>query len=232
MAASLALSASAAVSPPVFVVGDSISIHYGPFLETFLRHFATYDRKQDTPGGAKAEQNLDIPAGANGGDSRMVLAYLRARRLSDPIRADVLVLNCGLHDLRRDPVTSALQVPLDAYGRNLKAILDEARAANLSPVWIRTSPVIDAIHNEREPAKGFVRHAADVADYNRVADQIMAAAGIPVVDLHAFLTHFIPAGFADHVHYTPEISEKAAAFLAGALASLLPSLRRPLSSAT
>jgi lysophospholipase L1-like esterase len=199
----------------LFVIGDSISIQYGPYLERFLGGSFAYDRKRDAAGGAKAEHNLDVPQGANGGDSAMVLAYLKARAAGQPIAADVLLLNCGLHDIKTDPATNAKQVPPDAYARNLRAILAEARRMNLRVVWVRTTPVITEIHNAR--SRSFHRFAADVAAYNAIADEIMAEAKVPVIDLHGFSARFVPAGFIDHVHYSEAVREKQAAFIAGAL---------------
>lgn len=207
--------------PRVFVVGDSISIQYGPYLERFLSGVAVYDRKGDEPGQAKAEQNLDYPTGANGGDSGMVLAYLRARESTGGIAADWIVLNCGLHDLRRKPQTGQIQVPLDAYEKNLRAILKESEKMNLSPVWVRTTPVIDMIHNARVKSQNFHRFAVDVEAFNAAADRVMAQAGVPIIDLHRFTALFIPDGFVDHVHYTEPVREKQAAYLAGALSVLV-----------
>jgi lysophospholipase L1-like esterase len=208
--------ASADSPPRLFVVGDSISIQYGPHLEKFLGGSFAYDRKRDGAGGAKAEHNLDVPKGANGGDSAMVLAYLKARAGNDPVAADILLLNCGLHDIKTDPQSGAKQVALDAYARNLRAILDVAGSMKLKVIWVRTTPVIDEIHNAR--SRSFHRHAADVAAYNATADEIMTEAGVPIIDLHAFSARFVPAGFVDHVHFSEDVREKQAAFLAGALA--------------
>ena len=91
------LSAIQAPFPKVFVIGDSISIQYGPYLEQYLHGFYEYDRKRDE---GFSSANLDLPAGANGGDSKMVLDYLK-QRLEDPgFSPDVLLLNCGLHDIK------------------------------------------------------------------------------------------------------------------------------------
>lgn len=67
---------SVAPLPKVFVIGDSISMQYGPDLQKFLTGKALYSRKNDTLNN-KAETNLDFPKGANGGDSKMVLTYLK-----------------------------------------------------------------------------------------------------------------------------------------------------------
>ncbi len=197
--------------PRLFVIGDSISIQYGPYLEALLAGKLSYDRKRDT-GNECALADLNIAGGANGGDSSMVLAYLRHRRATDPILADYLLLNCGLHDIKAHPTNHALQIPLDQYRKNLAAILDEARAAHLRVLWVRTTPVIDEIHNTR--VFDFHRHAAGVAAYNEAADTIMRADGIPILDLHTFSQSLLPAGFIDHVHYSEEARAKQAAFLA------------------
>ncbi len=82
--------------PLLFVLGDSISIQYGPFLAKNLHNVARYDCKSGLP---MALKDLDDPQGANGGDSGMVLAYLRERMESGGFSPDVLLLNCGLHDI-------------------------------------------------------------------------------------------------------------------------------------
>src|SRR5690349_9184446 len=80
--------------PRLHVVGDSISMQYGPDLERMLAGAAAYSRKQGR------SRDLDRPEGANGGDSAMVLAYLRelAGLAGEPFA--LLVLNCGLHDIK------------------------------------------------------------------------------------------------------------------------------------
>lgn len=202
------------ILPHLFVIGDSISIRYGPQLERLLAGRYLYDRKSDH-GTQTAESNLDIALGANGGDSRMVLDFLRFRRASDPIRADILLINCGLHDIKTDPKTGARQVCIDEYARNLEAILEEASAMDTSVVWVRTTPVIDEIHNSR--SHSFHRYAKDVTEYNEKADRIMEKSGIPAIDLHAFSLKLLPEGFIDHVHYTEEACSLQADFLAEAL---------------
>lgn len=202
--------------PRVFVLGDSISMHYGPALERRLAPRFKYDRKRDDGSGTTG--NLDQPDGANGGDSRMVLEYLRRRRERNPIQADVLLLNCGLHDLRTDPSTGAKRVPPEEYEKNLQSILAEARQMGLRVVWVRTTPVVDAIHNTR--CQKFHRHAADVETYNRIADDVMRQAGVPSLDLHAFSVPLVPASLIDHVHFDDRAREEQALFLAAGLEAL------------
>ncbi|HRR06077.1 MAG TPA: SGNH/GDSL hydrolase family protein, partial [Victivallales bacterium] len=104
----------------VYVIGDSISIHYGPYLEKYLRGFMKYERKT---GEAEALLNLDNPQGANGGDSARVLDFLRGMAASGGIDADILLLNCGLHDIKTNPSTGLKQVPIENYKANLREII-------------------------------------------------------------------------------------------------------------
>src|SRR5690606_3284313 len=94
--------------PKLFLIGDSISLQYGPYLEKYLQGFVYFERKQDD---GQATKDLDVPTGANGGDSRMVLAYLRKKTNDPNFSPDYLVLNCGLHDIKRNPLTMSIQVP-------------------------------------------------------------------------------------------------------------------------
>jgi len=201
----------------LFVIGDSISIHYGPYLEKFLPDRFHYDRKRDA-GAEKAEANLDIPSGANGGDSRMVLDYLRLRRKHSPIPADLLLLNCGLHDVKTNIGTGARQVSSRDYEENLEAILEIVKAAGWRLLWVHTTPVVDAVHNR--PGASFHRHAPDVEAYNAIASRLMEAAGVATIDLHAFSAKFAPEGFCDHVHYNEEVRALQGAFIAGRLSAI------------
>lgn len=194
----------------VYVVGDSISIQYGPHLRDLLQGAMTYSRKE---GEEEARLNLDNPQGANGGDSSRVLSFLRARAAAGGIPADILLLNCGLHDIKTDPATMVCQVPLVRYARNLEEIVGVAGGIAPHLVWVRTTPVVTAVHNARTAT--FRRFAEDVESYNRVADGVMAARGVPSIDLHGFTLNLGPNLYADHVHFTEPVRVAQAAFIAG-----------------
>jgi lysophospholipase L1-like esterase len=211
----------------VYVLGDSISIQYGPYLERGLRGIAGYARKT---GEAEARLNLDVPAGANGGDSAMVLAFLEAQFAAGGLNADVLLLNCGLHDIKTDPATGRKQVPIEAYEANLRAIVKLVGSAGLCLVWIRTTPADEEVHNRR-PDITFHRFAADVASYNAVADRVMAEAGVPEIDLHAFTASLGADLYCDHVHFHESIREKQGTYIAGWIAGWLSGGRRTACSA-
>ncbi|WP_158858162.1 SGNH/GDSL hydrolase family protein [Lunatibacter salilacus] len=199
--------------PSVFVIGDSISIQYGPYLEQYLQGVFEYDRKRDD---GQSSANLDNPAGANGGDSGMVLDYVKIK-LEDPnFKPDVLVLNCGLHDIKTPIGTTEKQVSLDTYKSNLVEIFDLLTSRGIKLVWVRTTPVDDEQHNSRQ--QSFHRFAADLEAYNEAADAIFRSREVPIIDLYQFTKNLGEDIFIDHVHYGEEVRAKQAAFIAGFLA--------------
>lgn len=197
----------------LYVIGDSISIQYGPYLEAALRGVMDYARKE---GEEEALLNLDKPQGANGGDSSMVLSYLKARAAEGGIDADLLLLNCGLHDIKTDPATGAKQIPIEQYAQNLQQIVAVVRDMGPTLVWIRTTPCDETIHNHEGMA--FHRFAADGQAYNGVADGIMREHRVPVVDLYTFTRNLDEELYCDHVHFHDHIRRQQAAFIAGWLA--------------
>lgn len=198
--------------PTLHVLGDSISQRYGPYLKVYLKGVLDYSRKEGMPGDP-AEPN-----GTNGGDSALVLRYLQACHERD-MHWDYLLLNCGLHDLRTNPKTRAKQVEPDLYLNNLRQIVPAARALARHIIWVRTTPVADAIHNALSAS--FHRFAVDVDDYNALADTVMAEAGIPRIDLFDFTRKLGDDPYVDHVHYKENVCQMQAAYIAGYLVSVV-----------
>ena len=197
----------------VFVLGDSISIYYGPHLKRFVAGLLDYDRKR---GEEEAIADLDNPVGANGGDSRMVLEYLREQN-SRGVTYDILMVNCGLHDIKTDPEKGTRQVDVEEYERNLVAITKLGKEMSETMLWVTTTPIHDEQHNSR--MKEFFRYSRDVDEYNRSSDRVTIEAGIERIDLHAFTSRLGPDIFRDHAHFTEEIAAQQAAFIAGYLYS-------------
>lgn len=198
--------------PTLHIVGDSISQHYGPYLQTYLTGIFDYSRKEGMPG------DPTEPNGSNGGDSSLLLRYLHACQ-ERGLRWDYLLLNCGLHDIKTDPATGAKQVPLPQYEQNLRQIIPLARLMAAHVIWVRTSPVVDAIHNARSQA--FHRHAADVEEYNRSADSVMRKWDVATIDLFSFTARLGDDVYLDHVHYVEPVRQLQAAFVAGYLSALV-----------
>ncbi len=198
--------------PLVFVVGDSISLYYGPALEAGLKGAYAYARKGGTE---EAFRNLDVPQGANGGDSGMVLEYLSDLLAQPAFCPDLLLVNCGLHDIKVKMPEGQLQVSPEAYRQNLQTLLARVQERGIPFVWVRTTHSVDEIHNRHSP--NFHRYAKDNEAYDAIALEVMQAAGVPVADLRTFTRHLgeDAALFRDHVHFTPEVAAQQGAFLAG-----------------
>ena len=204
-----------ALEKKVFVIGDSISMDYGPFLEELFAEGITYDRKRN-----EGKTKLDDPRGGNGRDSNEVLVYLESRAGSEGIDADVLLLNCGLHDIKRDVATRKFQVSPEKYRENLEKILQCVRGMSLEVIWIRTTEVNEEVHLDPKRME-FFRYNSDVVLYNDIADEVMSQNDVPVIDLYGFSRKFSKEGIRDHVHYYPRYSELQAAYIVGNVEALL-----------
>lgn len=199
----------------IFVIGDSISCYYGRHLEGMLEGRFAYDRKGGTHKLADLDDNTD---GVNGGDSSNVLTYLAAmkERWSED-RPDYLLLNCGLHDIKR-PVAGPCQVPIDRYEANLRAICESVRGVVGQMLWVRTTPVIDLPADAAPPDVATSRSNRDVIAYNEVADAVMRSAAVPTLDLYGFTRNLGSDIYMDgRVHFTQDAAAKQAAFIAGFL---------------
>jgi lysophospholipase L1-like esterase len=198
--------------PKLFVIGDSISVQYGPYLEKYLEGKVQYARKEDDGG---ADKSLGVVDGTQGGDSRMVLEYLKAK-LHDPgFSPGYIMLNCGLHDIKRDIETQKKQVDEGHYRDNLKEIAALLKKRGINLIWVRITPVVESIHNNS--GRSFHRYLADIAVYNRIADEIMSESGIPVVDLFNFTIQLGNDQSPDGVHFTESARSLQAAFIAGSI---------------
>lgn len=193
--------------PRVLVIGDSISIGTTPRVKTLLEGKAVVER-----------------IAVNGGDSANVLASVAEWCRTTP--ADVVVLNCGLHDLKLPRESGKHQQPLEAYERNLRAILEWARKASRARwIWATTTPVDDTRHDTR--GVDFRRLQADVLRYNEVALGIVREAGLEVVDLHeATREHASALLGPDGVHFTQEGYDVLAKALAKGIATEVEKSKR------
>ena len=173
--------------PKIVLVGDSIRMGYAPLVAKNL--------------GGKA---IVVSPAPNGEDSGNVLRNLDEWVIKE--QPDIVHINAGLHDLKLKD--GSYQVPLAAYEKNLKTILDRIRKetkANI--IFATTTPIIDDLHAQRKA--GFDRFEADVRKYNAAAMSVMKQAGVPINDLHNLVesrgrekliggdgTHYTPEGYA------------------------------------
>ncbi|HRU06177.1 MAG TPA: SGNH/GDSL hydrolase family protein [Candidatus Brocadiia bacterium] len=201
----------------VFVIGDSISCYYGRHLEPMLKGVFAYDRK----GGTHKLKDLDDGTdGVNGGDSSMVLVYLRemVKRWAGS-GPDILLVNCGLHDIKRK-AEGPHQVPLDRYTANLREICRLAQRAAGRMVWATTTPVVD-LPPGAAAETATSRSNADVLAFNEAAGRVMAEHGVAAIDLYTFTKNLGPDIYMDgHVHFNEAAAARQAAFIAGFLCAL------------
>lgn len=196
------------------MIGDSISIHYGPYLREMIKDKFTYDRKR---GLEHALIDLDKPVGANAGDSSMVLEYLQEEHKLGSIY-DILIINCGMHDLRRDRESKMVQIEIDEYRRNLKSIVEISKKMANEVIWISLTPIIDEIHNARKA--GVLRYSSDVEKYNEVSTLVMKDGNVKIIDLYNFTKNLGGDIYCDHVHFKDKVRRLQGAFIAGYLNSI------------
>lgn len=138
----------------VTLIGDSIRLGYQPLVAEKLAESA----------------EVWGPVN-NGGDSRNVLKHLDEWMTQRP--ADVIHLNCGLHDLKVGDGNH--QVPLEEYVDNLKQIVERLAGTGARLIWATTTPVIDERHQR---VKEFARYNTDVQTYNAAALEVINSAPI------------------------------------------------------
>lgn len=200
----------------ILVIGDSISLGYGPELSNLLSASFEYSTKNTNSDAG----NLDFPTGPNAGDSRMVLNYLRTLQLDKGLDADLIVLNCGLHDVKVKTGTACHNVSPMQYALNLDTIFSLIHELKQTVVWVNTTPVNDSVHNSKN--LGFQRFKRDVELYNQIADSICLKHKVKVIDLYSFSSNFPVEAYADHVHYRSPFANLQAGFLAENIFKLYP----------
>ena len=193
----------------IFVLGDSISIYYGPFLEKYIKGTFEYDRK----GKNQECKDLNIASQTNGGDSSNCLEYLE---LLPELEYDVLLLNCGLHDIKTHP--TGIQIPPDEYEKNLRAIVELVRNRGKKIVWVASTPVDDEQHNR--VCTDFFRYNKDIVRCNEIAEKVMSELNVQIIDLYNFTLNLDEPLYTDHVHFFEPVRKLHGAFIAGQLMAL------------
>lgn len=169
----------------VILIGDSIRMGYEQTVRVEL-----------------AETVQVSWAEMNGFDSRNVLAKLDEWAIAP--QPDLVHLNCGLHDLKRDRSAGGFQVPPADYAANVEKILQQLLAHTSAKIlWATTTPVNEHWHRIHKP---FDRFEADVQAYNDLAREICGRLGVAVDDLYTFV---MQAGrdrymSPDGVHFTAD----------------------------
>jgi lysophospholipase L1-like esterase len=161
----------------VLIVGDSISMGYGPYVKKNLADEADVFRPIREDG---RDENC---AGTTHG-----VARINAWLASQGGNWDVIHFNFGLHDLKaEDPETKKAsnnpedphQAEPEVYRRQLTEIVQKLKATNAKLIYATTTPVPEGkLRPHRSPA--------DCERYNAIAREIMEANDVPINDLYAF----------------------------------------------
>jgi len=191
----------------LFILGDSISIHYGEYLEKFVNGFFVYDRK----GKGLPIDDINVHSQINGGDSKNVLEYLKEKPLND---THIILLNCGLHDIKIDRKSLKYQVNKEDYKKNLSETIDILKKQKVKVIWISSTPVDDERHNN---LAGVYRYDKDIYEYNSAAKKIMMENKVQIIDLYDFTKKLGNEIYVDHVHFTDRVRQLQAAFIYGHL---------------
>ena len=142
----------------------------------------------------------------------MCLDYFQMRFREPSFKFDWILLNCGLHDIRREVTPPyALQTPPEKYEANLTAILRLMQEHRQRLCWITSTPAFEEVHNK--PGWEFHRYAADLRQYNEIAERLFRDNGIPIIDLYAYTLPHCPEAFDDHVHFKEPMRAMQAEFL-------------------
>ena len=214
----------------IFVVGDSISLYYHKYLKHNLENLAVYYRK-----GNEEEIERALTPGvpleelwkANGGTSTRVLEYLKEKtknclknkKSTNPQKLDLILFNCGLHDIKTMGTSEKRQVNLSKYAHNLKKIVSlvkklQKNGLNEKLFWINTTPVDNNRHNSVRN-KNF-RYNEDVLKYNKIAEDIMKKNNIQIIDLYTFTKNILEKDndcFRDELHYNDNVSKQQADYI-------------------
>jgi len=172
----------------VILVGDSIRQGYEPVVAATLAGAAEVSGPQD-----------------NGGDSSNVVAHLDEWVIEPG--PDIVHVNAGLHDIKREFGSTERQVPIDLYRQNLETLFRRIQdESDAEIIWATITPVNGAWHHQ---VKGFDRFEADVLAYNRAALDAAAHFGVTIDDLFQVVVdggrdkllsedgvHFAKAGYA------------------------------------
>jgi len=186
----------------VVLVGDSICMGYEETVRSQLAGLAEAWAPEE-----------------NGGTSENVLAHLDEWVLAR--RADVVHVNCGLHDIKTEFGRDTAAVPLSAYAENIRRILTRLRdETEATVVWASSTPVNQDWHNANKP---FARFEADVVAYNAAASEIARELGIVVNDLFSVVCSAGRDGLLaeDGVHFGPEGSAVLGETVAGCIKGVL-----------
>lgn len=188
----------------LYIIGDSISMHYGPYLDRIISSGDTF----------KGILRIS-PENTSSSDKVIELLITDGRNFQDQI----ILWNAGLHDVRRNREDKLIYTPLPEYGANLRKIQMILKNKGFRQIFINSTPVYDDRHNNR--ASGWIRLDSDIKTYNEEAQKIMTELKVPIIDLYSFTKTFGENALFDHVHFKPEIRLEQAKYIATCIDRIL-----------
>ena len=198
----------------VLSLGDSIAFGYRPSLKKYLGEDYEVFTKE---GEEEAAKNLNYPVGCNCGDSRMLLAYVEDEYKNGRLDYDIIVFNCGLHDIKYNWMTEKIQIEKEEYEKNLKKIIDILKSVGAVVYFVNSTPVYYEIHNSTHNIilnGDIIRRPWDLEDYNKIAQRVMLTSGISVIDLYSFTKAMGKGAVRDHVHYYEKNADEQGKYIA------------------
>jgi isoamyl acetate esterase len=150
----------------VALIGDSIRLFSEPYVRQYL------------PARFKVLSPAD-----NCKSSRNVAE--RIRDWVPPATADIVHVNCGLHDIRQDvgqrrPVSSPGE-----YVANLRHIFAYLAGTGASVIWATNTPIRESVHDGIELPRWYL---ADLVAYNCLSVELAVSFGFRINDLYGRLS--------------------------------------------
>jgi lysophospholipase L1-like esterase len=195
----LGTTAGAAPNLPVlYSSGDSISMGYWPNLEVELHDTVNVYYQREL---AKDMPNIRL---TNNGHAHLAFGVLQTAYKNEQFEPNYILINFGLHMIQ----THHRRMP--EYGEWVTKVADVAKQHKATMIWVTTTPYQQSFRPQQN---------LTIVEFNRVAKQIAAKHGIPVIDLHARTVELVKelgdkAVYTDGVHFTEATKKKQAAFIA------------------
>lgn len=186
----------------VHLIGDSIRLNAQPFARRFL-----------APAYCVAGPLVNCES------SHIVAANIR--NWLTGADADVIHINCGLHDIRHDPGCDRPVSSPNEYLANLSSIFAYLATSRARIIWATSTPINEGAHNRNKQSR---RYQADLLRYNCLSVELARDAGFDINDMYEKLssTNVQALLLPDGVHFTPEGNELIGKFIAESVESLLP----------
>jgi hypothetical protein len=180
----------------VFLIGDSIRIHYSPYLRKIMGDSI----------------NIYEPS-ENCRNTHYILTALCVwPSICDLEKVDLVLFNAGHWDSARWEHDDSSLTPIPEYKKNIGKIIRRIRQSfpNAKHVFVTTTPINEQFDLGRNP-----RTAEDIINYNAAALEVVEAEGIPYYDAHAYMMANGEDHHEDACHYNSEGRRILAEFIAG-----------------